>query len=114
MLVRTATYVDPDVMPISADAAVRQMQIAVDEGVRYIDGGWQTMVDALLAVCRAQGVEVEKKTTALWSGEVDGHVEVSTSTGPIVAGAAIIASGGPPPRSVCSGATRVGVISVSR
>ena len=54
MLMRTATYVDPDVMPISADAAVRQMQIAVDEGVRYIDGGWQTMVDALLAVCAAR------------------------------------------------------------
>ena len=54
MLMRTATYVDPDVMPMSADAAVRQMQIAVDEGVRYIDGGWQTMVDALLEVCAAR------------------------------------------------------------
>ena len=95
MLMRTATYVDPDVMPISADAAVRQMQIAVDEGVRYIDGGWQTMVDALLGVCAARGVTMEKKTTALSVREVDGHVEVSTSTGPIVANAAIIASGGP-------------------
>ena len=51
MLMRTATYVDPDVMPISADAAVRQLQMAIAEGVRYIDGGWQTMVDALLEVC---------------------------------------------------------------
>ena len=65
MLVRTATYVDPDAMPISADAAVRQLQMAIAEGVRYIDGGWQTMIDALLAVCRAQGVEVQTKTTAL-------------------------------------------------
>ncbi len=62
---RTATYVDPDAMPISADAAVRQLQMAIAEGVRYIDGGWQTMVDALLGVCRARGVEVETKTTAL-------------------------------------------------
>ncbi len=95
MLMRTATYVDPDVMPISADAAVRQMQMAIAEGVRYIDGGWQTMVDALLEVCAARGVTVERKTTALSVREVDGHVEVSTSTGPIVANAAIIASGGP-------------------
>ncbi|HMK12963.1 MAG TPA: NAD(P)-binding protein, partial [Acidimicrobiales bacterium] len=48
MLLRTASYVDPDVMPISADAAVPQMQMAIAEGVRYIDGGWQTMVDSLL------------------------------------------------------------------
>ncbi len=95
MLMRTATYVDPDVMPISADAAVRQLQMAIAEGVRYIDGGWQTMVDALLEVCAERGVRVEKKTTALSVREVDGHVEVSTSTGPIVANAAIIASGGP-------------------
>ena len=54
MLVRTATYVDPDAMPISADAAVRQLQMAIAEGVRYIDGGWQTMVDRLLAICRAR------------------------------------------------------------
>ena len=95
MLMRTATYVDPDVLPISADAAVRQMQMAIAEGVRYIDGGWQTMVDALLDVCAARGVAMEKKTTALSVREVDGRVEVSTSTGPIVANAAIIASGGP-------------------
>ncbi len=53
MLVRTATYVDPDVMPLSADAGVSQMQMAISEGVRYIDGGWQTIVNALLAVWRS-------------------------------------------------------------
>ena len=81
MLVRTATYVDPDAMPISADAAVRQLQMAIAEGVRYIDGGWQTMIDALLAVCRAQGVEVQTKTTALSVIENGDRVEVTTSTG---------------------------------
>ena len=62
MLVRTATYVDPDAMPISADAAVSQLQMAVAPGVRYIDGGWQTLVDGLLAVCEARGVRVETKS----------------------------------------------------
>ena len=94
MLVRTATYVDPDAMPISADAAVHQLQMAIAEGVRYIDGGWQTMVDALLAVCRERGVEIEK-ATVLSVHEVGDRVEVTTATGTWNASAAIIASGGP-------------------
>ena len=80
MLVRTATYADPDTMPISADTAVRQLQMAIAEGVRYIDGGWQTMIDALLAVCQAQGVEVQTKTTALSVIENGDRVDVTTST----------------------------------
>jgi len=95
MLLRTATYVDPDEMPISADAAVPQMQMAIASGVRYIDGGWQTMVDALLEVCSVRDVAVERKTTALSVCEVDGQVEVVTSAGPILTSAAIVASGGP-------------------
>jgi phytoene dehydrogenase-like protein len=95
MLVRTATYADPDAMPISADAAVRQLQMAMAEGVRYIDGGWQTMINALLAVCRAQGVEVQTKATALSVIENGDRVEVTTSTETWSAGAVIIASGGP-------------------
>ena len=67
-------------MPISADAAVRQLQMATAEGVRYIDGGWQTMINALLAVCRAQGVEVQTKATALSVIENGDRVEVTTST----------------------------------
>ncbi len=94
MLVRTATYVDPDAMPISADAAVRQLQMAIAEGVRYIDGGWQTMVDALLAVCRERGVEIEK-STVLSVQEVGDRVAVTTAASTWNAGAAIIASGGP-------------------
>ncbi len=95
MLMRTATYVDPDVMPLSADAGVRQMQMAVAEGVRYIDGGWQTLVDGLLDVCRERGVEIETRTSALSVRECDGAVQVTTAAGSWSAGAAIIASGGP-------------------
>ena len=94
MLVRTATYVDPDAMPISADAAVRQLQMAIAEGVRYIDGGWQTIVDALLALSRARGVEIEKATVLSVRDDSD-RVEVTTAAGVWSAGAAIIAGGGP-------------------
>jgi phytoene dehydrogenase-like protein len=44
---RTATYVDaPDV--VSADLVVGMVQRALGPGVRYLHGGWQGMVDALL------------------------------------------------------------------
>jgi RNA polymerase sigma-70 factor (ECF subfamily) len=40
---------------MSAGAAIRQMQDALGKGVLYLDGGWQTMVDALAAKVRATG-----------------------------------------------------------
>ena len=47
-LIRVSSYGHaPDVM--SADLAAAQIQMALGGGVRYLDGGWQTMVDALAA-----------------------------------------------------------------
>ena len=34
---------------ISAGAAIAQLRLGLDPGVRYLDGGWQSMVDALAA-----------------------------------------------------------------
>ncbi len=95
LLVRTATYVDPDAMPISADAAVSQLQMAVAPGVRYIDGGWQTLVDGLLAVCESRGVRVETKTPVVSVSSSDGGVEVVAGSGHWTAKAAVIAGLGP-------------------
>jgi len=54
MLSRVATYANaPDVA--SADMVVAQMQRAFRDGVRYLDGGWQTIVDAL-----ARGLVLER------------------------------------------------------
>jgi len=53
-LVRLSTYSnDPDVT--SADVAVAQLSLSLQHGVRYLDNGWQTMVDQL---CASPGVEV--------------------------------------------------------
>jgi phytoene dehydrogenase-like protein len=71
------------------------MQMAVAEGVRYIDGGWQTLVDGLLDVCRERGVEIETRTSALSVRETGASVQVTTAAGSWSAGAAIIAGGGP-------------------
>lgn len=57
-LVRLATYVHaPDLM--SAEIAWTQLQLALRGGVRYVDGGWQALVDGLATCARAQGVRVE-------------------------------------------------------
>ena len=51
-VIRLSTYV-ADIEEFSADAAVRQLQLAAGPGVLYIDGGWSSLVDKLAA-----GVEV--------------------------------------------------------
>jgi phytoene dehydrogenase-like protein len=56
-LVRVATYCD-DLGLLAADAASRQAQLALRGGVRYIDGGWQSLVDGLLRAAGDAGVAV--------------------------------------------------------
>lgn len=47
-LVRLATYANqPD--QLSADVAITQLQSALGDGVLYLDGGWQSLVDQLKA-----------------------------------------------------------------
>jgi phytoene dehydrogenase-like protein len=57
MLLRTATYAhDPERQ--SAGAALAQLQLALKANVRYLDGGWQTLVDGLRAAAEAAGVRI--------------------------------------------------------
>lgn len=58
-LVRLTSYAHmPD--RISADAALSQMALGLGKGVRYLDGGWQSLVDALEGRARAEGVEIAR------------------------------------------------------
>ncbi len=57
MLLRTATYTHPAGALRARDALV-QLKMAVDPGVAYLDGGWQTLVDGLTARGRAAGVTI--------------------------------------------------------
>jgi phytoene dehydrogenase-like protein len=61
-LVRLSTYCDA---PATLDAglAVEQLQLALRDGVRYVDGGWQRLVDGVAARARAAGVELHTGTT---------------------------------------------------
>ncbi|HET9058501.1 MAG TPA: FAD-dependent oxidoreductase [Acidimicrobiales bacterium] len=56
-LVRVATYAG-DLRSISADAAVSQLQLVLRGNVIYLDGGWQTLVDGLLAMAKSGGARV--------------------------------------------------------
>jgi phytoene dehydrogenase-like protein len=42
----------------SAGVALEQLRMAVTRGVDYLDGGWQTLVDGLVTIARATGVEI--------------------------------------------------------
>jgi hypothetical protein len=56
-IVRITTYTNaPD--RLSAEVAIRQVQLGLGAGVRYLDGGWERLVDALAAVVIANGGEI--------------------------------------------------------
>ncbi|WP_437598692.1 FAD-dependent oxidoreductase [Sorangium sp. So ce590] len=57
MLVRLTTYC-ADADRQSAGAALAQVQLALSQGVLYLDGGWQTLVDGLRGAVEAAGVEI--------------------------------------------------------
>jgi hypothetical protein len=58
-IVRLATYTNtPDLL--SAEVAIRQMQLGLGNGVRYLDGGWERLVDGLAGVVIACGGEIRR------------------------------------------------------
>jgi phytoene dehydrogenase-like protein len=54
---RVSTYA-ADHARLSAGAAVAQMQTAIEHGVLYLDGGWETLVQGLRAAAERAGVEI--------------------------------------------------------
>jgi hypothetical protein len=58
-IVRLTTYSNaPDCL--SAEVAVRQVQLGLGGGVRYLDGGWERLVDGLAGVVIAHGGEIRR------------------------------------------------------
>ena len=89
MLARVSSYTNaPDV--VSAELVVGMMQSAMRTGVRYLDGGWQTLVDAL-----ADDLRVDRGTVTSVRRD-GGHVVVERAGAPsVVARSVIVAAGGP-------------------
>jgi phytoene dehydrogenase-like protein len=56
-LVRVATYANaPDTF--AAGPALANARAGIRPGVRYLDGGWQTLVDQLVAIASSKGIEL--------------------------------------------------------
>ena len=64
---RLTTYGHVRALP--ATEVVRQLQRVLAEGVRYVGGGWQTMVDGLVTANREAGVTIELEARV---GSLDG------------------------------------------
>ena len=92
-LVRLATY-QADLDRLSADAAALQLRLALRGGVRYLDGGWQQLVDALLSRGTASGMTVARDAVRSVAPDGAGH-RVVTDTGDVRARAVVLAPGTP-------------------
>ncbi|HET8565329.1 MAG TPA: FAD-dependent oxidoreductase [Solirubrobacterales bacterium] len=59
-LVRVTTFV-ADQSALSADVAVTQLRLGLSPGVRYLEGGWQSLVDSLAAKAEEAGVSLRTR-----------------------------------------------------
>ena len=89
MFVRTGSYVNAPER-FDAGAALDQFKLA-RAGVRYIDRGWQTMVDAMLATFRAGGGQLMPPSTALNVEATKTGATVVTGDSAVMARAVILA-----------------------
>lgn len=91
---RVATYCG-DLDALDAAAGVAQVAQAMTNGVVYLDGGWQQLVDALAGVVETRGVRVHAraKVDAIEPAG-DGFI-VRTEAGDLEADAVVHAAGGP-------------------
>jgi hypothetical protein len=92
-IVRTATYT-ADLEALDADAAVRQVHLA-GRGVRYLHGGWASLVAELEAVAAANGVQRRPGRADAVVEDPDGVTVVLDGGVAIEAGAVVVATGGP-------------------
>lgn len=92
MFVRLTCYANAPEL-LGAEAAVRQLAHAVAHNVMYVDGGWQSLSDALLERVRAAGVQLELGVGALRIEHDAGAVHtVCTSDGRGLPASAVVAA----------------------
>lgn len=93
-LVRVSSYAaDHDRM--SAGTALAQMQHALGGGVRYLDGGWQVLVDGLAATARRAGATLRASARAAAIESRDGHRLVRLADGEAIEADAVVIAAGP-------------------
>jgi phytoene dehydrogenase-like protein len=107
-VVRVATFV-ADHDALSAEVAAAQVKVVLLPGVRYLRGGWQTLVDALAAKATESGAAVRTRAGVRglrregggWVAELDGETLradlVVAAVGEPEAFAALLGEGAPTP-----------------
>jgi len=93
-LVRVLTFV-ADHDALSADVAATQLKIGLFPGVRYLRGGWQSLVDALAASTERNGATIRTRAAAraLRRGPDGWTVTLDEET--LHADVLVVAAGGP-------------------
>jgi phytoene dehydrogenase-like protein len=93
-LVRVTTFV-ADQESLSADVAATQLKIGLLPGVRYLRGGWQSLVDALSKRAEADGAMLRTRAGVRGlSRDADGW-EVTLDGETLRADVVVVAAGGP-------------------
>ncbi|HEV2728074.1 MAG TPA: FAD-dependent oxidoreductase, partial [Solirubrobacterales bacterium] len=93
-LVRVTTFV-ADQDNLSADVAAGQLRIGLSPGVRYLRGGWQSLVDALAAAAEQRGASLRTRAAVRAVGEEDAGWRVALDEESLHADLLVIAAGGP-------------------
>ncbi len=108
-LSRLGTYVNAPTL-LDTAAALGQLKLGL-KGVRYVDGGWQTIVDGLARAGRIAGVQV-MPGRAVSTVSSNGGVIVETAQGAVTARAAIVAGLSPAAAARITGSAFCGAIDV--
>lgn len=92
--VRVTTFV-ADHEQLSADVAATQLKIALAPGVRYLEGGWQSLVDALTAKVQEAGATLRTRAAARLLHQEAGGWTVALDEETLHAEVLVVATGGP-------------------
>jgi hypothetical protein len=93
-LVRVTTFV-ADQESLSADVAATQLKIGLLPGVRYLRGGWQSLVDALAAKAEADGATLRTRAAVRGLARAADGWEVRLDAEALRADVVVAAAGGP-------------------
>ncbi len=93
-LVRVTTFV-ADHERLSADVAAEQIRIGLKRGVRYLRGGWQSLVDALAGQAERRGADLHARSAVRALEQRGARWVVLTDDAEHEADAVIVAAGHP-------------------
>jgi phytoene dehydrogenase-like protein len=93
-LVRVTTFV-ADQEQLSAEVAARQLKLGLAPGVRYLEGGWQSLVNALVGKAEEAGARLRARAAVRLVHHEGGGWTVALDEETLHADVLVVAAGGP-------------------